>query len=221
MKHTPSGLNMFKIEIGKEQVNQLPLVTFPGKIYVIDSIDKVNAAVAVLRKSTIVGLDTETRPTFKRGEHHTMALMQLSTPSECFLFRINKIGVPVALAKYLADPECLKVGLSLHDDFNGLAHISPVKPAGWVEIQDMVGRFKIADLSLQKIYAILFGQKISKGQRLTNWEAATLTPAQQAYAAIDAWACIRIYELLQSGKFVPEESAYRVEIIPEDPDSNE
>lgn len=206
---------MFKIEIQKEQVNNLPLVRFPGKIHVIDSIDKVNAAVAVLRKSPIVGLDTETRPTFKRGEHHTMALMQLSTETDCFLFRINKIGVPVALAKYLADRDCLKVGLSLHDDFNGLARISLVKPAGWVEIQDMVGKFKIADLSLQKIYAILFGQKISKGQRLTNWEAAELTAAQQQYAAIDAWACIRIYQYLLSGQFRPEQSPYRVEIIPE------
>lgn len=202
-----------KIAIDKERVNAMPLVTFPGKIFVIDSFNQVNAAITALRKSPVVGLDTETRPTFKRGVHHTMSLIQLSTKDVCFLFRTNKIGVPAALAKYLADASCLKVGLSLLDDFHSLHRISNVKPAGYVEIQKMVGKFHIADLSLQKIYAILFGRKISKAQQLSNWEAPVLTKAQRQYAAIDAWACIRIYEFLASGNFNPETSPFKVEII--------
>lgn len=198
----------FKISIDKSVVSEMPRVTFGGDVYVIDTMLKVNAAVAILRKSPIVGFDSETRPAFRKGQSHKVALLQLSTHDECFLFRTNKIGVPLSLADYLADSRCLKIGLSLHDDFNQLHKISSLMPAGFVDLQSIVGDYHIADISLQKIYAILFQQKISKGQRLTNWEADTLTDAQQQYAAIDAWACIRIYEYLKSGNYKPEESPY-------------
>ncbi len=203
---------MFKIAIDKNLINQMPVLSFPGKIYVIDSMLHVNAAIEVLRKHKVVGLDTETRPVFKKGMHHNMALMQLSSPDECFLFRINKIGIPAKLAEFLADETCLKVGLSLHDDFGMLRRVSDVQPAACIDIQNLVPKYHIADFGLQKVYAILFQKKISKGQQLTNWEAQTLTPAQQQYAAIDAWACIHIYNYLTGGHFVPEKSPF---IIPE------
>ncbi len=203
-----------KIAIDKTVVATLPVVTYPGRVHVIDSTHNLDAAVRVLENSPLVGFDTETRPSFKRGDHHKMALIQLGNLDDCFLFRVNKIGVPDRLAQYLANPDLPKVGLSTQDDFNGLRRISDVKPAGFTELQKMVGQWGIQDISLQKIYAILFGEKISKGQRLTNWEAPTLSPAQQQYAAIDAWACIRIYNHLTSGAFNPNESPY---IVPETP----
>ncbi len=208
---------MLKIAIDKHLINDMKLVRFPGEIYVIDSMMHVNAAVNVLRHASLVGFDTETRPSFKKGVHHKMALIQLSTATECFLFRINRIGVPAKLAEYLADASCHKVGLSVHDDFNGLSHVSQCKPAGFDDIQNIVGNYGITDIGLQKIYAILFQQKISKGQQLSNWEADVLSPAQQQYAAIDAWACINIYNYLTSGNFHPEQSPY---IVPEVPVEN-
>lgn len=201
---------MLKIAIEKERVNEMETVEFPGEIYVIDSMLKVNAAINVLRSAPLVGFDTETRPTFHKGDQHSMSLIQLSTLSECFLFRVNRIGVPQRLGDYLADPSCKKVGLSLHDDFNGLSRVSQTKPAGFVDIQDIVTKFHIADVSLQKVYAILFQQKISKSQRLTNWDAKQLTKSQQRYAAIDAWACINIYNYLRSGEFDPAKSPFIV-----------
>ena len=106
------------------------------------------------------------------------------------------------------------MGLSTTDDFNQLIHICPtLQPAGFIELQELVQHYHITDMSLQKIYAILFEQKISKGQQLTNWEAPQLTDAQQAYAAIDAWSCIRILDYLQQGHFIPEESPYWHEVI--------
>ena len=199
-----------KIIIDKNRINSMPRVEFKGAIHVVDSMLHVNAAVNVLRKSGVVGFDTETRPSFRKGVMHKTALIQISTASDCFLFRVNKIGVPTVLAGYLADAACLKVGLSLHDDFNVLHRMSDVEPAGFVDLQSIVGEYGIAEFSLQKIYAILFGHKISKGQRLTNWEAPELTAAQQQYAAIDAWACLKIYDYLKSGAFVPEQSPYLV-----------
>ena len=206
---------MHVVSIDKQDVNQMPQVTFHGRIHIIDSISQVKSAVTALRTSAIAGFDTETRPSFKRGEHHRVALLQLSTESDAFLIRLNKTGIPTPLKRYLEDPEIIKVGLSTIDDFHQLASICDIHPAGFVELQELVKRYNISDMILQKIYAILFQHKISKGQQLTNWENTTLTDAQQQYAAIDAWACLRIYRYLQTGDFVPEQSPYWHELVEE------
>ena len=187
----------------------MPQVMFPGDIHVIDSIYHVNEAVNVLKHCELVGFDTETRPSFRKGVVHKTALLQISTLDECFLFRTCKIGVPTALAEYLADPQYTKVGLSLHDDFKIMSKFGNChEPAGFIDLQDVVGDYCITDISLQKIYAILFGAKIAKGQQLTNWEAPELTPAQQNYGAVDAWACLKIYNYLTQGLFDPNLSPY-------------
>ncbi len=110
-----------------------------------------------------MGVDTETRPSFKRGTTHKVALLQISTQDTCFLFRLNRIGMPDSLQEFLMS-DTLKIGLSLKDDFNSLRKREDVHPdrGNWIELQDYVGRFGIADRSLQKIFANLFGQKISK-----------------------------------------------------------
>jgi len=199
---------MHVVSIDKQDINQMPLVTFAGRIHIISAISQVKSAVTALRTSPIAGFDTETRPSFKRGEHHTVALLQLSTDCDAFLFRLNKTGIPTPLKQYLEDPGVIKVGLSTTDDFHQLARVCDVRPAGFIELQQLVKQYGITDMSLQKIYAILFQHKISKGQQLTNWEAPQLTDAQQRYAAIDAWACQRIYQHLTSGMFIPEQSPY-------------
>lgn len=188
----------------------MPQVMFPGDIHVIDSIYHVKEAVRVLSNSPLVGFDTETRPSFRKGVVHKTALIQISTIDECFLFRSCKIGMPDVLAQYLASAEHKKVGLSLHDDFKIMRKLSNMEPAGFIDLQDVVGDYCITDISLQKIYAILFGGKIAKGQQLTNWEAPELTPAQQNYGAVDAWACLKIYEYLTQGNFNPNLSPYIV-----------
>lgn len=198
-----------KISIDKAEIQRMPQVMFPGDIYIIDSIYHVNEAINVLKHYDLVGFDTETRPSFRKGVVHKTALIQFSTPHECFLFRTCKIGVPEALAQYLADPNYKKVGLSLHDDFKIMSKFANCsEPAGFIDLQDVVGEYCITDISLQKIYAILFGGKIAKGQQLTNWEASELTPAQQNYGAVDAWACLKIYEYLTQGLFDPNLSPY-------------
>ena len=204
---------MHVVSIEKQTVNQMPLVTFPGQIHIIDAVTQVKGAVKALLASRVIGFDTETRPCFKRGERHNVALLQLSTLSDAYLFRLNKTGIPLPLKHLLEDADCTKIGLSTNDDFHQLVRISDIKPAGFVELQQLVKQYQITDLSLQKIYAILFNQKISKGQQLTNWEATALTDAQRRYAAIDAWACLRIYDHLQAGNFIPEQSPYYHELV--------
>ncbi len=188
----------------------MPQVMFPGDIHVIDSIYHVKEAVRVLSNSPLVGFDTETKPSFRKGVVHKTALIQISTLDECFLFRSCKIGMPDVLAQYLASAEHKKVGLSLHDDFKIMRKLSNMEPAGFIDLQDVVGDYCITDISLQKIYAILFGGKIAKGQQLTNWEAPELSAAQQNYGAVDAWACLKIYNYLSQGLFNPNLSPYIV-----------
>lgn len=198
----------YYVSISKEELAELPAAPFCGKLQVVDTPEQMQQAVNTLRKSGIIGFDTETRPSFKRGQSYTVSLLQLSTKTHCFLFRINKIGLRPELIDLLEDPTLMKVGLSIHDDFHSLNKLAPVQPQGFVELQQYVKQYRIQDNSLSRIYGILFGQRISKGQRLTNWEASELTSYQQTYAALDAMACIRIYEHVTSGKFNPSLSKY-------------
>lgn len=201
------------VSIDKQTINDMPRVNFAGRIHVIDAISQVKSAINALRTSSIVGFDTETRPCFHRGERHNVALLQLSTQNDAFLFRINKTGIPAPLKQFLEDSAIIKIGLSTTDDFNQLRRVCDFTPTGFIELQTLVKKYNITDMSLQKIYAIIFQQKISKGQQLSNWEATQLTEAQQQYAAIDAWACLRIYNHLQAGAFIPQESPYWHELV--------
>ena len=193
----------------KNLINSLPRAGFDGRIYIIQSETEAARAVDFLLCQPILGFDTETRPTFKRGQMHSVALLQVASHDVCFLFRLNLMhGLPRPIITLLQDKKVTKVGLSLHDDFLSLRRRAPFRQGTFIELQDEVKRIGIQDMSLQKIFAILFGQKISKGQQLSNWEADVLTEAQKRYAATDAWACILIYEeirqLLATGDYQTE-----------------
>jgi len=185
--------------ITKEEIAQFPIEEFLGRIIVIDTEKDAEKAVSYLYKFPLIGFDTETRPSFKKGQHNKISLMQISTADTCFLFRLNHIGIPDVLKDFLSDSQVKKIGLSLRDDFGAMNKRVEIIPANFVDLQNMVGAFGIKEASLQKIYAIMFNKKISKGQRLTNWDAEILTDAQQKYAALDAWACLKIYNQLKEG----------------------
>lgn len=203
------------IAISKETVADMPVVEYPGgtsTITVVDTPSMARVALRELTRAKIVGFDTETRPSFQRGRIHKVALMQLSTDEHCYLFRLNKIGISESLKDFLENPEIIKIGLSVHDDFSVMRRVAPdLDPQGFIDLQEYVKYFHINDISLQKIYAIVFQEKISKNQRLTNWEAPELTDQQQIYAAIDAWACLRLYRTLRSGEFCPDNSPFIVD----------
>ena len=178
----------------KKEIQNLPRILFEGRIIVIFSEAEANKAVEYLMTKKILGVDTETRPSFKKGQIHQVSLLQISTNDTCFLFRLNRIGLTDSLIKLLEDCNTTKVGLSLQDDWRQLNLRRNITPGSYIELQKEVKEIGIEDMSLQKIYANLFGQKIAKNQQLSNWEADTLSPAQQSYAATDAWACLQIHE---------------------------
>ena len=192
--------NTFAPHIDKTAIQALPVTFFEGDIVVVDKPDMVAEAVAYLRQHTILGVDTEARPSFKRGVHYPTALVQIATLERCYLFRLTHVGLPVEIAQIFADPEICKVGLAFKDDINGLRRRRDFKPANCIDLQALVCKYGIMELGLQKIFAIIFGKKISKAQQLTNWENSYLTAEQARYASTDAWATLSIYLALQQVK---------------------
>lgn len=206
------------LTISKEKLATLPAAGFPGNITLIDKESDVQNAIEEIRKNKIIGFDTETRPSFKKGHSYKLALIQLATPDTAYLFRTNMIGLPKPLIDLLEDEDILKIGLSIHDDFHNLKKLGDINPCAFVELQNFVKQFGIADNSLSRLYGIIFGERISKSQRLTNWEAQELTEPQQIYAALDAYACLRIYNHLMEGNFNPATSPY-IEVLNSDSES--
>ncbi|MDE6859431.1 MAG: 3'-5' exonuclease domain-containing protein 2 [Duncaniella sp.] len=207
-------INSFSISISKEQLSALPTVEFPGAITVVETLPDALEALNFLRSQHAVGFDTETKPNFRKGQTNTVSLIQISTLDHSFLFRLNKLGFCDELRSFLECDSVVKVGLSLKDDFHVLHKLADFEPHNFVDLQNVVKSFHIADSSLQKIYGILFNGRISKSQRLSNWEASRLSEGQMIYASIDAWACLKIYNYLTSGTFEPKDSSYIV------PDTN-
>lgn len=180
----------------KAALSLLRRVAFKGRIIVIYTAEEAEHAVDYLLAQPLLGLDTETRPAFAKGQHFKCALLQVSTMNTCFLFRLNSIGMCPAIVRLLSDRTVTKVGLAWNNDLISLRQLGDFESGFFVDLQDIVKEIGIEDQSLVKIYANLFGERISKAERLSNWERDVLKDSQKSYAAIDAWACVRIYEEL-------------------------
>ncbi len=178
----------------KPTIATLKRVVYHGKIVVINTPDEAEAAVDYLLSQPVLGLDTETRPSFTKGRHFKCSLLQVASKSICFLFRLNHIGMCPAVMRLLGDKTVTKVGLAWRNDLLALRELGEFEPGTFIDLQDMVREIGIEDQSLVKIYANLFGERISKADRLSNWERDNLKDTQMIYAAIDAWACVQIYE---------------------------
>lgn len=190
--------NTFSPHIAKTAIQQFPVTHFEGEVIVVDHPTKVSEAVAYLSQQSVVGVDTEARPSFTRGVHYPTALVQIATQERCYLFRLTHVGMPEELADIFANPSICKVGLAFKDDIKGLRRRREFTPANCIDLQSIACKYGIMELGLQKIFAIIFGKKISKSQQLTNWENSHLTPEQARYASTDAWATLLIYLTLKN-----------------------
>ena len=195
---TSDEMKILYNKFDKRTLVNLPVVQYEGRIVVIQTVGEARRAVEYLQQFPRIGIDTETRPNFKPGGMNPVALLQIATYDTCFLFRLNMMGLPQCLAGLLANPNVVKVGLSLHDDWAQLHKRLPFTPQSCIDIQDFVAPMGIEDRSLQKLFANFFGLKISKSQRLSNWETDVLSLPQKHYAAIDAWACLLLYDEINS-----------------------
>ncbi|MCF8345621.1 MAG: 3'-5' exonuclease domain-containing protein 2 [Bacteroidales bacterium] len=189
---------MFASEVTKEEINQLDVRQFEGEIRVVNNMYSFREAIAEIRNYPVLGFDTETKPSFKKGVNHKIALIQISNSHVAWLFRINRIGIPEALKDFFEDEDFLKIGAGLHDDMHRMRQITAIDPAGFLDLQKYVEAFKIESKSLKKLVAIVLGYKISKSQQMSNWESDELKDPQLRYAATDAWVCLEIYNKLRT-----------------------
>ena len=184
--------NNFTDKISNEETAALPAIEFKGEIRIIEHERDIVPACKFLMKQAVVGFDTETRPSFRPGISYRVSLLQLSTPQLCFLFRLNKIPLAKPILQVLETDSILKIGA----DLRSLRQIRHFRDGGFVDLQSIAPEWGIEDKSLRKLSAIVLRQRVSKAQRLSNWEAATLTDKQKLYAATDAWVCTAIYDKL-------------------------
>ena len=187
---------MFAENIQNEEINELPMYQFGGGIFLIDSFEKLDYYLPLLKDQKILGFDTETKPSFKKGKVNPVSLLQITTQNEAFFIRINSVGLPDEITTILSDPKVKKIGLAIRDDIKILKNINDFEPAGFIDLQDYVDDFGIEAKSLKKITGIVLNKRISKSQRVTNWGREELSEAQQVYAATDAWVCLKIYKKL-------------------------
>ena len=188
--------NNYTDKISNEETAALPAIEFKGEIRIIEHERDIVPACKVLMKQSVVGFDTETRPSFRPGVTFRVSLLQLSTPQLCFLFRLNRIPLAKPLLQVLESKEILKIGADVAGDLRSLRQIRHFRDGGFVDLQTIAPEWGIGEKSLRKLSAIVLGQRVSKAQRLSNWEATTLTDKQKLYAATDAWVCTAIYDRL-------------------------
>jgi ribonuclease D len=195
-KNDSIRMTNLKITITEEEVQSLPLISFEKEIVVVENEEEVNEAFNYLRFQKHLGFDTETKPAFKKGQKHEVALLQLATEEKAFLFRLNKLTLNGQIRKILSDKNIIKIGVAIKDDLIALKKKNAFVPQSFVELQELVKKFGIQNFSLQKLSAIVLGVRISKSKRLSNWESEKLNEAQQKYAATDAWMALEVYKTL-------------------------
>ncbi len=194
--------NLENSTITREEINALPLMRFEGPIHVIDQKDQVQPAVDRLLQEKVLGFDTETKPSFKKGVSYPPALIQFATQEEAWLFRINGKGIHQSIISLLQTEDTVKVGVALHDDIKHLQKVKKFKPSGFMDVASVANEAGILKRGLRNMTGILLGGRLSKSAQLTNWAQSTLTPNQLAYAATDAWVSLKLYLKFQELELV-------------------
>jgi ribonuclease D len=183
----------FASHIEPDEINALPHKAFEGRIHLVNTHEEADAAIRILMQEEILGFDTETKPSFKKGKINPVSLLQLSTRSDAFLFRVNRLGNHQGLCSLLGNGSVMKVGAAIRDDIRLLKKIFPCELNGFIDLQEVVKEYGIENFGVKKLAGIVLGIRISKSQQLSNWEALELTEAQQIYAATDAWVTLEVY----------------------------
>ncbi len=191
-------MKLYQSEITHEEVAALDLIHYEGPITLIQTEEEFQEAIEAISAHKILGFDTETRPSFKKGTSYPTSLIQLSASDHAWLIRVSRIGYPAELLKLLSDPEVMKVGTGLTDDIRRMRCDFQFEPGGFLDLQRYVEAFQIWEKGLKKLSSIILGHRISKSQQVSNWDANLLTEAQLRYAATDAWICLEIYYELRN-----------------------
>jgi ribonuclease D len=187
-----------RITITKEEINSLPLASFEGEVNLIIEPNKVIKAFDEITSHEVVGFDTETRPSFHKGQRYDVSLLQLALPEKVFLFRLNHTGITKEMISFLENDEILKAGIGLRDDIKALQKLKRFNADGFVELSSIAKSKGLQVESVKKLAGLVLGFRISKSAQTSNWESPNYTEKQINYAATDAWVCLRLYNSLMT-----------------------
>lgn len=199
MSETRNGFTNTNITL--EEINALPLRTFSGNTHIIDHADALPDVYQEIKHEPIVGFDTETRPSFKKGQLYKVALLQLAIPNQVFIVRLQQTGIPDELQEILETKSIIKTGIGIRDDIVSLQRLKRFQPNGFVDLAPLAKEAGLQVESVKKLTGLLLGFRISKSAQTSNWEAAKLTQKQIEYAATDAWVCLELYKRLMNGNY--------------------
>ncbi|MGL4368712.1 MAG: 3'-5' exonuclease [Spirochaetota bacterium] len=191
----------FKYEVTQEEINALPIGAYEGPIHVIKSREEAVAAADKLLSCTVLGFDTESRPSFKKGEHYPIALMQISSEHDTYLFVLKRSGLPAPLRKVLSDDKITKIGLGLQQELNEMKQ-QGIQCSGFVDLEKIAARHKFKQRGIRALSAYFLKIRISKSAQKSNWARDDLSPAQIKYAATDSWTCLKIYQKMEEQGFL-------------------
>ncbi|MDR1359441.1 MAG: 3'-5' exonuclease domain-containing protein 2 [Deltaproteobacteria bacterium] len=191
-------------KLSRDAINTLPLFHYPGKVKLIRTAEDVARAIARLSGETVLGFDTETRPSFIRGKSYSPSLVQLAGEEEIYLFQLQWQPLSSPLADLLACETVVKAGVAAHEDMHALEKLYPFTPAGVVDLAAVARRHRLQNQSLRALAAFFLGVRVSKGERCSNWGVRELTLRQVRYAATDAWASRAIYLRMREEGLVEE-----------------
>jgi ribonuclease D len=184
--------------ISREDMAQLPIRRYEGRVRVVATEEELQEARSDLRQEAVVGLDTETRPAFRKGESHLPCLVQTATARAVYLFQLRRTEAFPVLAELLGDARIVKAGISLKDDLRALKQVFAFTEANMLDLGTVARRSGLGQTGVRNLAGILLGFRIPKGTKTSNWAARELSPAQIAYAATDAWACRELYLRFES-----------------------
>ena len=180
-------------KISKAEINELPMIQWEGEIRVLSTLEAMHSAVAELLPCDHLGFDTETRPTFKKGQYYPPALIQLASPDCVYLFRICQTKTLDPLLPLLESTRILKTGVAIKDDVKELRAMQDFQPGGFVEITELTKKLGYENRGLRALAGLLIGGRISKAAQVSNWARPELDEKQIRYAATDAWISREIY----------------------------
>jgi ribonuclease D len=187
--------------LSKAEINEFPLIKYEGQIHLVRSQEQLTSAVNALEKEKILGFDTETRPSFRKGEHHLPALIQLAGEKGAYIFQLKLLGFPKPLISILENKDIVKAGVSIDHDLSELEHLAEFEPEGFVDLGDVAKNIGIQNHGLRGLSAVVLGGRISKGASTSNWESNNLSHSQVIYAATDAWVGLELYKKLQNVEY--------------------
>ena len=178
---------------------------YEGPIQLVTSARDLEQAIQAINGQQVVGLDTETKPAFRKGESYLPCLVQIATDSTAFLFQLKRVDFSDALADVLENPSVIKAGIGLADDLSDLNKVFPFEPRSILDLSLVAQRNGIRQSSVRNLAGQFLGFRITKGASTSNWTNSKLTKRQIDYAATDAWVCRELFLEFQQLGFLDSE----------------